>query len=115
MEVVSENTNTELFRAAQVSIGMFGIITEVTLRVQNRFKLKELRTSHTLDYCLNNMNELVEGDHKFVKMWIEFYNNFCILYQTDETNEEIKPLPWWLSYLIVSYLTVTSFHLHVCM
>ena len=115
MEVVSEKNNAELFRAAQVSIGMFGIITEVTLRVQNRFKLKELRTSNRLDYCLNNLNELVEGDHKYVKMWIEFYNNFCVLYQTDETNEDITPLPWWLSYLTVSCVTpCLSACMHAC-
>ena len=104
MVTVSEDDNPELFRAAQVSIGMFGIITEVTIKVQKRFMLKEIRTSHKLDYCLDHLNDLVEGDHKYVKMWIEFYNNFCVLFETDETDEEKTTyIPWLMSYLTVSY------------
>ena len=103
MVTVTENSNAKLFKAAQVSIGMFGILSEVTLRVRSKFNLKEIRTSRTLTYCLNNLDTLVQGDHKYVKMWVEFYNDFCVLYQTEETNEEIKPLPWWLGYLTVSH------------
>ena len=103
MVTVSEDSDAELFRAAQVSIGMFGILSEVTVRVRSKFNLKELRTSQTLTYCLNNLDTLVQGDHKYVKMWVEFYNDFCVLYQTEENNDDpITPLPWWLSYLTVS-------------
>ena len=100
---VTEDSNAKLFKAAQVSIGMFGILSEVTLRVRSKFNLKEIRTSQTLTYCLNNLDTLVQGDHKYVKMWVEFYNDFCVLYQTGETNDDIKPLPWWLGYLTVSH------------
>ena len=105
---VTKDSGPELFRAAQVSIGMFGILTEVTLRVRSKFNLKEIRTRQNLTYCLNNLDSLVQGDHKYVKMWVEFYNDLCVLYQTEETNEAIEPLPWWLGYLTVSYLP------HVC-
>ena len=106
MVTVSEDKKAELFRATQVNIGMFGVISEVTLRVKNKFNLKEVRTSHTLDYCLENLDNLVQGNHTYVKMWVEFYNNFCVLYETEETTEDIKPLPWWLNWWI-SYLTVS--------
>ena len=103
MVTVTEDSNAELFKAAQVSIGMFGILSEVTLRVRSRFHLKEIRTSQTLTHCLNNLDTLVQGDHKYVKMWVEFYNDLCVLYQTEESNDDIKPLPWWLGHLTVSH------------
>jgi len=82
---------------------MFGVITEVTLRVQKKFKLKEIRTHHTLDYCINNLDNLVKGDHKYVKMWVEFNNNFCVLYQTSETDEEITHVPTLQGFLTVGH------------
>ena len=101
---VSEKEEPSLFRAAQVSIGMFGVITEVTLRVQKEFKLKEYRTLHSLDYCMDNLDGLVQGPHKYVKMWVEFYNNYCVLFQTHETDpdEPITPVPKWEAFLTVS-------------
>ena len=109
MVTVTEDSNAELFKAAQVSIGMFGILSEVTLKVRSKFNLKEIRTSQTLTYCLNNLDTLVQGDHKYVKMWVEFYNDFCVLYQTEETSDDdITHLPWWLSYLTVSH----SYHVY---
>lgn len=108
---ISEDSNTKLFRAAQVSIGMFGVLSEITVRVKSKFKLKEIRTKQTLDDCLRNLDKLVHGNHKYVKMWVEFYNNFCVLFETHETNEDITDIPWPLG-LIMSYVTV-SFNLVV--
>ena len=78
-----------------VSIGTFGVLSKITIRVERKFKLKELRTSHTLDHCLDNLEEYVEG-HEYVKMWVEFQNNFCCLYQTQKAtdDEPIKNRPW---------------------
>ena len=100
---VSENdTDTDLFRAAQVSIGMLGVLMEVTVRVEPLFYLEENRTSrYSLDECLQNLDSFVESS-LYVKMWIEFYNNFCILYQTDKTNTTIATdLKWYLAPLTV--------------
>ena len=103
MVTVSEDNGTQLFRAAQVSIGMLGVLSKVTLRVENKFNLKEIRTTVTLNYCMDHLNELVEGDYTYVKMWVEFYNDLCVLYQTEKTDEPVTPLPWWISYLTVRY------------
>ena len=102
---VSENdADTTLFKAAQVNIGMFGILVEVTVRVEPLFYLEEHKTSkYSLDECLENLTSLVESN-LYVKMWIEFYNNYCILYQTDKTdNTNPTPLPWYLPHLTVGH------------
>ena len=89
------------FRAAVVSVGTFGVLSEITLRVDRAFNLKERRTPQTLDFCLDNLDPLVNG-HRYVKFWVEFYNNFCVVYETDKTDEAVGGNPG----MIESFLTV---------
>ena len=97
--------NIDDFRAAQVSIGMLGVITEVTVRVKKKFMLEEFRTHHNLTYCLENLDDLVQNSgHKYLKFWIEFYNDFCILFQTNETEKPNVGEPSQL----ISFLTVSA-------
>lgn len=100
------------FKAAQVSIGMFGILSEVTLRVEEKFYLREVRTHHSLTYCLENMDNLVKEDgHQYVKMWVEFYNDFCVLYQTNKTSVADEETPGYLSsFLTVSHSLLCTTH-----
>ena len=71
---------------------MFGVLSEITLHVDHAFNLKEKRTLQTLDFCLDNLNSLVEN-HQYAKFWVEFYNNFCVLYETDRTDEDVGDNP----------------------
>ena len=86
-----------------VSVGMFGVLSEITLHVDKAFKLKETRTPQTLDFCLENLDHLV-NNHRYVKFWVEFYNNFCVVYQTDKTEDDIGRNPG----RVESFLTVHS-------
>lgn len=106
IQIVTVGEGDSTFKAAQVNIGMFGVLTEITLRVEEKFYLKEIRTHHTLQYCLTDMDKLVKDDgYKYVKMWMEFYNDFCVLYQTNKTDDEVQETPArWLSFLTVSYI-----------
>ena len=106
--VREEDEDPSSFRAAVVSVGMFGILSEVTLRVDNAFNLKEIRSPQTLDYCLENLDELVNG-HQYVKFWVEFYNNFCVLYQTNKSSDDLGGNPGMIeSFLTVSHTYVYS-------
>lgn len=84
---------------------MFGVLSEITVRIDKAFNLKERRSPQTLDYCLENLNHLVESN-KYVKFWVEFYNNFCVLYQTEKTDDPISGNPG----MIQSFLTVYIYH-----
>lgn len=88
-----------------VSIGMFGVLSEITIRVADAFLLKEKRSPQTLDTCLSELTTLVEG-HEYVKMWVDFHNNFCALYQTEKasTCEDCKNPSKLEGYLQVSAL-----------
>ncbi len=83
---------------------MFGVLSEITLRVDHAFNLKERRTPKTLKYCLDHLDWLVNS-HQYVKFWVEFYNNFCVVYETNRTDEAIGDNPG----MIESFLTVSVF------
>ena len=40
---------------------MLGIITEVTVRVKEKFMLEEFQTHHSLDYCMKELDDLVQN------------------------------------------------------
>ena len=103
--VTVSDDDGDRFKAAQVNIGMFGILSKVTLRVEEKYFLREIRTHHSLTYCLENMHKLVKEDgYSYVKMWVEFYNDFCVLYQTNKTSVEKEETPGCLQ----SFLTVSQ-------
>ena len=70
----------------QVSVGMLGIITEVTFQIEESYLLREIRTRHTLDHCLLNFDDLMRsGEH--AKMWIEMFTGQCALFVSNKTTE----------------------------
>lgn len=83
---------------------MFGVLSEITLRVDKAFNLKEKRSPQTLDFCLENLDQLVNS-HQYVKFWVEFYNNFCLVYQTGKTTDDVGGNPG----IVESFLTVQLF------
>ena len=58
--VSEDDENTDVFKAAQVNIGLFGVLTEVTVKVDHAFNLEEFRTHTTIDDCLEHLEDLVE-------------------------------------------------------
>ena len=93
------DNSDERFRALQVCIGMCGVITEVTLKVEPEYRLSELRSGHTL---INELDTLSKGER--VKYWVDFHNNACNVFNTSKTTEEPKDFIC----SIVSYVTVRS-------
>jgi L-gulonolactone oxidase len=90
---LTAGTDHELYYAAGVSLGLLGIITEVTLQCEDSFSLHEIRTSNPLDYCLDNLMDIVNSaDH--VKFWIELSSKTCGLYRASRTTESHRnPIP----------------------
>ena len=88
----SADENPELFKAAQVSIGMLGVITEVTFQCVDKFNLEETLTVHSLDYCVVNFHKIASGaDH--VKLWMEIYSGTCAAFSVNRTTEQERDIP----------------------
>ena len=96
----------------QVSIGMLGIITQVTFSVEEQYLLREVLTQHSLDDCLTNFNSLMtSGEH--VKMWTELYSGKCGVFVASRTSEtRPRDGPSWtlknieVSYMYIPYITI---------
>ena len=104
---VSKDENADIFKAAQVSIGMLGVLTEVTIQAEDLFNLVENRNPHPLSsYCLENLDDLVlNSEYTYVTMWMDFYNDFCILFNTNRTNAPPTPVSPFKP--LIDFLTVS--------
>ena len=65
----SETDKPELFKAAQVSLGSFGIITEITLKCVPTYKLELVIKKAKLDTVLQTYQELNEQYRNFEFYW----------------------------------------------
>lgn len=85
---------------------MIGVLTEVTVQVDHAFRLEEFRTHTTIDDCLENLEDIV-GNFQYAKFWVEFYNNFCVVYRTRRTTMSVDAPPSdLLAFLTVSLVYI---------
>lgn len=83
----SAESNPELFRAAILSLGALGIITEITLRAVPAFTLKWTQTIDT-DYKLFKSWPLdLWTQSDFVRVWWFPYTRRAVVWQGDKTTE----------------------------
>jgi len=99
-------------------MGMFGVLTEVSIRVTPKFKLDETRSRVRggLDTCLEDMFQLSNSDEfQYVKFWVDFLNDFCVIFETKVTTaSETEEIPWYISFLTVRhYIILYSYIIYI--
>ncbi|MES2139104.1 MAG: D-arabinono-1,4-lactone oxidase [Bacteroidota bacterium] len=72
--VCSENSNKDIFKAAQVSLGTLGIITKIKLQLVPAYKLKYVRAKTSLDDCLDNIEKYKSENRNFEFYWFPHTN-----------------------------------------
>lgn len=70
----SETINTELFKCMQISLGVLGIVTEVTLKCVPNYKLKLEKKAEKLTDVLANLNYLNNTNRNFEFYWLPYTN-----------------------------------------
>lgn len=60
----------ELFAAARIGLGAFGVVTEVALRVRGAYRLKESMWLEPVDDVLSRLGELVRATRHFEFFWM---------------------------------------------
>jgi FAD/FMN-containing dehydrogenase len=65
----SPETDSEIFRAAQVSLGSLGVITSVRLRLLPLYRLHEQARREPLDTCLAALDERIAANRHFEFFW----------------------------------------------
>ncbi len=85
--VCSENENKEIFKAAQVSLGTLGIISQIKLQLIPAYKLKYVKEKSNFDDCLNNLEKHKRENRNFEFYWFP-HTNIVQTKKLNITNEE---------------------------
>ncbi|KAK2040320.1 sugar 1,4-lactone oxidase [Colletotrichum somersetense] len=93
-ESCSRDENLPLFRAALLSLGALGVITEVTFRAVPAFSL---RWTQTVDADRRMLDAWAAGDlwtqSEFVRVWWFPYTRRAVVWKADKTDEPHAPPP----------------------
>lgn len=101
----SETKNEELFKAAQVSLGLFGIIVKVTLRVVPLYRLHQRTFKMDLDECIAQAETLRQQNRNFEFFWFPYTKSVQVklLNETDLAPSEAKEWSDWKTNLLENY------------
>jgi D-arabinono-1,4-lactone oxidase len=87
----SAQQNTELFRAALLSLGALGIITHVTLRTVPAFSLAWTQTIEDEDAVFRGWNEKLWKQAPFVRVWWLPYTRRAVTWQASQADLTVTP------------------------
>ncbi len=86
----SETENKELFKCMKVSLGVLGIITELTLRCIPNYKLKLVKKVEKLDAVLSKLTEINKENRNFEFYWFPYTNAVQTKYSNVTTQKANK-------------------------
>jgi len=102
----SPTQQPELFRAAQVSLGSIGIITQVTLQCVPNYKLRLEMRSMPLEEVLSNLDELNASNRNFEYYWLPYTTKVAAKISNIAENEEVDKVNffnYWSEYVMENY------------
>ena len=103
----SETENRELFKAAQVSMGVMGIITQITLQCVPLYKLGVITDVAPLDGTLADLQTHLDNNRNFEFFWLPYTNKVATKTSNIENTSEIDKVNffnYWSEYVIENYL-----------
>jgi len=86
-------SNVTLFRAALVSLGALGIVTEVTLRAIPAFNIAWEQTLKPLTEVLDTWSSSLWESAEFVRVWWMPYGDRAVVWKAEKTEEPLRPPP----------------------
>jgi FAD-linked oxidoreductase len=88
----------DLLRAARVSLGALGVLSEVSLQTVPAFRLHKREQPRALDDVLAGLDELVAG-HDHVEFYAVPYSRRALVLTSRRTDEPADPPPAWRTWL----------------
>lgn len=73
----------------QISLGMLGVITEVTIQCEDSFRLEESLERTSVERCLADLHQMVHSA-EHVKLWLEVYSRSCNVFRFQRTEKELR-------------------------
>lgn len=96
--------NKERFHTALVSMGMLGIITEMTIDVDPKFQLHEKSSIMNFDEVCDNILDWV-NEHNHIKMWWFPHTDKMMVYRYNRTYEPVNDT-WFRQKLMDEWVSV---------
>jgi FAD-linked oxidoreductase len=87
----STEKNVELFKAAQVSLGALGVITQITLQCLPSYKLKMVYEKSSLSEVLKTYKSINQATRNFELYWMPF-TDAVLTKKANVTNEEVDKI-----------------------
>lgn len=78
--------NAEIFTAGRMSLGTFGVMTEITMHVRPRYKLLEKNFVLPIDDLFAQLDELVSNNRHFEFFWFP-YSEVAVCKSLNESSE----------------------------
>jgi FAD-linked oxidoreductase len=92
VRTISEATDPDLFKAACVSVGALGVMTEVTLQNRAAYRLKARNWAARIDEVLEDF-EASATRHRHFEMFPLTHSDYALVLSIDETDEPIDNPP----------------------
>jgi D-arabinono-1,4-lactone oxidase len=104
-ETCSPTENPDLFRAALISLGALGIITEITFQAVPAFTLAWKQVVDTDVKMFNAWNKELWTQSEFVRVWWFPYTRRAVVWTAEKTDRPLQPpkgsyYDGWLGYQI---------------
>ena len=87
----SNEQNQDLFRAALISLGALGIITEVEFQMTETYNIEWEQKLVTLDDILTRWNTTLWTEREFTRVWWMPYMKRAIIWSADRTAKPLRP------------------------
>ena len=102
----STSENQDLFKAAQVSLGMLGIITEVTLQCVPMYKLALEIKKEPVDAVFTNLQQRLANNRNFEFYWFPYTDTTLAktTNQVEDTDvDKVNFFNYWTEYVLENY------------
>ena len=108
-EVIELREGDRLFEAARVGLGALGILTEVTIRVEPRFNLRETTESLSFAEALSSL-DAIAASAEYVKLWWLPHTDAVMVfrYERTEASGRLNPVAVWIDQWIVNKLVFAA-------
>ncbi|OCF44373.1 D-arabinono-1,4-lactone oxidase [Kwoniella heveanensis CBS 569] len=106
----SPNDDVELFKASLCGLGATGLMLEVEIEVEEAFRLRETKEPRSLEYMLENLDE-IKGSAEHVRVWWYPDGKGTIIGRANRTYEPAQPTVSLLAHILGFH--VTQFFLFV--
>ena len=89
----SATSNVQLFRAALLSLGSLGVITEITFKAVPDFKIAWTQSLHPLSEVLETWDTTLWSSAEYTRVWWMPYLSRAVFWRAKTTDEPLRPPP----------------------